>query len=157
MFLAENLKAQNILIEPESRNRWDLFKEMVSAAVGRGDIGSEWSESVLQALVEREKMMSTGIGNGVAIPHCTIENFPGLVVLFALSSKGVSFNSIDGQPAKIVIMLIVPRNKRGQHVKMLASIARTLAGTEIKSKIMACTSADDIIQLFLQDDRSSRR
>lgn len=146
MSLFENLKKNNILVKSVSKNRWEIIEEMVDVAVRNKEISSDDSELIKNSLIEREKSMSTGIGNGVAIPHCSTSKVTNIVTVMALIPKGINFDSIDNEPVKIVILLIVPKDKLTQHIKTLANIAKMMSDSELREKILALKSADSIIK-----------
>jgi mannitol/fructose-specific phosphotransferase system IIA component (Ntr-type) len=145
MILADNLNSSGILIYSETKTRWDIIKDMVHCASTSSFIPKEDEEKVHSALVAREKSMSTGIGKGVAIPHCTIPNIKNLIVLLATSQKGINFDSIDSLPVRIVIMLLVPKEKLEFHIKTLASIAKLMSDEIFKQGLLALTSSDAIV------------
>ena len=100
MILTENLKRNNIIIKSKSKNRWDLIREMVDITVKNKELTHSDQDLIINSLLEREKSMSTGIGNGVAIPHCTTDKINDIIIIFALHQKGIDFDSIDNQPVK---------------------------------------------------------
>ena len=146
MSLLENLKKNNILVKSSAKNRWEIIEEMVDVAARSKEISSEDSEIIKNALIEREKSMSTGIGNGVAIPHCSTSKVSNIITVMALIPKGINFDSIDNEPVKIVILLIVPKDKLTQHIKTLANIAKMMSDASLREKILALKSADSIIK-----------
>jgi len=146
MSLLENLKKNNILVKPNAKNRWEVIEEMIDLAVKNKDISFEDSETVKNALIEREKSMSTGIGNGVAIPHCSSSKVSSIITVMALTPRGLNFDSIDNEPVKIVILLIVPKDKLTQHIKTLANIAKMMSDPVLREKILEQKTADAIIK-----------
>lgn len=148
MSLLENLKKNNILVKSSAKNRWEIIDEMVDVAVRNKEITSEDSQIIKNALTEREKSMSTGIGNGVAIPHCSTSKVSNIITVMALIPKGINFDSIDNEPVKIVILLIVPKDKLTQHIKTLANIAKMMSDASLREKILALKSADSIIKIL---------
>ena len=148
MVLSENLSPYSILVNSESKTRWDIIKEMVAHAVTHSLIPAGAENDITQALVEREKSMSTGIGKGVAIPHCTVTSVDDLVVLMATNGKGINFDAIDSLPVKIVIMLLVPKSKLSQHIKTLANIAKVMSDDTFKEKLLSFASAEEILEFI---------
>lgn len=146
MSLLENLKKNNILVNPNAKNRWEIIGEMVELAVKNKEISHEDAETVKSSLIEREKSMSTGIGNGVAIPHCSTSKVSSVITVMALTSKGLNFDSIDNEPVKIVILLIVPKDKLTLHIKTLANIAKMMCDAELREKLLELKTADSIIK-----------
>jgi fructose-specific phosphotransferase system IIA component len=146
MSLLDNLKKNNILVKSSAKSRWEIIEEMVDTAVRSKEISYEDAEVIKNSLIEREKSMSTGIGNGVAIPHCSTSKVNSIITVMALVPKGLNFESIDNEPVKIVILLIVPKDKLTQHIKTLANIAKMMSDAELREKILTLKSADSIIK-----------
>lgn len=146
MLLLESLSKNSIILKPVSQNRWELIEEMVDLAVKNRDIEPDDREAIIKALVDREKSMSTGIGNGVAIPHCTTPRVSKVIIIMSISQDGIEFDSIDNQPAKIVILLLVPKNKLTQHIKTLANIAKMMSDDSLREKILQLKTQDAIIK-----------
>lgn len=146
MSFTENLKKNNIILKSAARTRWELIEEIVDLAVRNHEISEEDKDIIRDSLVEREKSMSTGIGNGVAIPHCTTTKLQNMTVLMALSQKGIDFDAIDNNPVRIVICLLVPKSKLSQHIKTLASIAKMMGDHQIRDKLLSLKSADSIMK-----------
>ncbi|TFH43410.1 MAG: PTS sugar transporter subunit IIA [Chrysiogenales bacterium] len=156
MELSDNLKKQNILLKASSNNRWDLIEEMVDLAVKNKEIDQEDCVEVKKALIEREKSMSTGIGNGVAIPHCTTSRVQNTVLIVSVVTRGMDFDSIDNQPVKIVILLLVPKNKLTQHIKTLANIAKLMSNENLRERMLNLKSAESIIGAIREFEKVKR-
>jgi PTS system fructose-specific IIA component len=144
MVLDENLSKSNIILKPKSTNRWDLIREMVEVAVKNKNIQEEDKEDIIKALIEREKSMTTGIGNGVAIPHCTTQKVSDIGVIMAISKAGIAFDSVDNQAAHIVILLLVPKNKLAQHIKTLANIAKMMGDKILRDTLLSLKSSEAV-------------
>jgi fructose-specific phosphotransferase system IIA component len=146
MSLLENLKKNNILVKPNAKNRWEIIEEMVDLAVKNKEISHDDAETVKNALIEREKSMSTGIGNGVAIPHCSTSKVQNIITVMALTTKGLNFEAIDNEPVKIVILLIVPKDKLTQHIKTLANIAKMMSDASLRKNLLELKTSDSILK-----------
>jgi len=146
MVLVDSLKKNSIIIKAKSKNRWELIDEMIDLAVKNKQINKEDLDSVKVALVEREKSMSTGIGNGVAIPHCTTSRVNDIVAVMAISQKGIDFDSIDNNPVRIAILLLVPKNKLTQHIKTLANIAKVMSDEKLRNSILEMKTPESILK-----------
>lgn len=146
MELTDNLKKNNILFRARAASRWELIGEMIDLAVKNGEINPADSEDVKKALIEREKSMSTGIGNGVAIPHCTTTKVSDIVLIMAIVPRGMDFGSIDDKPATIIILLLVPKNKLTQHIKTLANIAKSMSNEHLRDELLAIKTQEGIIK-----------
>src|SRR4030042_1996925 len=94
MELSDNLKKSNILLKTKSTNRWELIGEMVDCASKNKEIDPSESDEIKKSLIEREKSMSTGIGNGVAIPHCTPQRVQDIIFVMAIIPRAMDFGGI---------------------------------------------------------------
>jgi fructose-specific phosphotransferase system IIA component len=146
MVLSEYLKKNNIIIKVRARDRWELIEKMLAIAVKNNEVQKEDEELIKKALIDREKSMSTGIGRGVAIPHCTTAKVEDVVIVLATSVNGIDFDSIDSLPVKIAILLIVPKNKLTQHIKTLANIARVMGNDKLREDLLSLGSSEKILK-----------
>lgn len=142
MILTENLNPANILLKSEAKTRWDIIHDLVDIAVKSGQIDKKNEQEISAALVEREKSMSTGIGKGVAIPHCSISSITDVVIMLGTHEKGINFDAIDSLPVKIVIVLLVPKNKLTQHIKTLANIAKIMSDDKFKDGLLSISDPE---------------
>lgn len=154
MVLSENLHKNNIILKVKSQNRWDLIHELVDHAVKNNEIRKDDEEEITRALIEREKSMSTGIGNGVAIPHCTTAKIDNIICILSFHHKGLDFDSIDNLPVKIVILLLVPKNQLTQHIKTLANIAKVMSSNTLREKLLTLKTPDSIIKTIKEYEQS---
>ena len=150
MDLFESLKKNNIIIKPGAKNRWEILEEMVDLAAKNKDIPAEDAEDIKKSLIEREKSMSTGIGNGVAMPHCSTSKISNVVSVMALISKGLAFDTIDNEPVKIIILLIIPKDKLSLHIKTLANTAKLMNNAELREKLLGITKPEAILKMLKQ-------
>ena len=109
MSLAELLSADQIIPEMKATERWDAIVELMDLLVARGQIKPEDRDGILASLKQREETMSTGIGFGIAIPHCSSDRLEKVVAAFGRSSTGIEFDALDNAPVKFVVLFIVPK------------------------------------------------
>ena len=107
---------------------------------------------IFEALLQRERLGSTGIGDGIAIPHWKLTNLTEIISGFGLSKSGIEFDSLDGKPAHLFFLLIAPDNSVGTHLKMLARISRMLKNSSFRTKLMNATSQKEIYQIIAEED-----
>jgi nitrogen PTS system EIIA component len=110
---------------------------------------------IVEILMEREKLGSTGIGDGIAIPHAKIPGLTDLLVSFGRSKKGIAFDALDGKPVHLVFLLMAPEDAAGQHLKALAKISRMLKDTAFRTRLMAALSQDDLYHVIVEKDEAS--
>jgi PTS system nitrogen regulatory IIA component len=105
-----------------------------------------------EVLLEREKLGSTGIGEGIAIPHGKLPGIPGLLAAFGRRKQGVDFASIDGKPTYLFFVLFAPENSAGLHLKALARISRLFKQPNFRQAILAADGAAGIFRLISEED-----
>jgi PTS system nitrogen regulatory IIA component len=109
-------------------------------------------QRLVDTLLDREKLGSTGIGEGVAIPHGKVPGLPGLAASFGRSSAGVDFRAIDGRPTHLFFTLFAPENSAGAHLKALARISRIFKNASFRDAILKAASAEEVYRLIEAED-----
>jgi mannitol/fructose-specific phosphotransferase system IIA component (Ntr-type) len=148
MSLASILSAEQIIPEMQATQRWDAIVELIDLLVGLGKIQPDARESILAALKQREETMSTGIGFGIAIPHCSSDRLSEVVAAFGRSSQGIEFDALDNAPVKFVVLFVVPKNQFQTHLRTLASIAKFLNDRGTREALANANSAEEILAIF---------
>lgn len=110
------------------------------------------SDRLTAILMEREGLGSTGIGEGVAIPHGKVPGIDRLVAAFGRSRDGVQFASIDGKPVRLFFLILAPENSAGMHLKALARISRLLKDERFRGRLLAAEDAEGLSQVFREAD-----
>src|SRR5207237_10691335 len=121
MSLAELLSADQIVPEMKATERWDAIVELMDLLVARGQIKAEDREGILASLKQREETMSTGIGFGIAIPHCSSDRLDKVVAAFGRSSTGIECFALDHAQVKFAVRFISPKTQLLTHHLLLAS------------------------------------
>jgi PTS system nitrogen regulatory IIA component len=112
-------------------------------------------QKLSEVLREREKLGSTGIGDGVAIPHGKLSGLPQLLASFGVSRKGIDFDAIDAKPTHLFFTLVAPENSAGMHLKALARISRLFKSPTFREAILHAATASAIYELIAQEDAKS--
>ncbi|NLX12881.1 MAG: PTS sugar transporter subunit IIA [Phycisphaerales bacterium] len=144
--LKELLSRDNILMNLETTTKEGIITEMIDRLVASGRITNR--KAALKAIMEREKKMSTGMQNGIAIPHGKTNSVPDLVTALGIKPEGMDFESMDGLPSRIFIMTLSPVNRTGPHVQFLSEISRILENPDVRSRIIQAPDADSILALL---------
>jgi len=110
------------------------------------------SERLTAILMEREGLGSTGIGEGVAIPHGKVPGIDRLVAAFGRSRDGVQFASIDGKPVRLFFLILAPENSAGMHLKALARISRLLKDERFRGRLLSAEDAEGLSRIFREED-----
>ena len=154
MSLADLLSAEQIIPEMSATERWPAIVELIDLLVELGQIKPEDRDSILAALKQREETMSTGIGFGIAIPHCSSDRLDQVVAAFGRSTRGIEFDALDNAPVKFVVLFIVPKNQFQTHLRTLASIAKFLNDRSVRDQLAAANSKEEILSIF--QDRAQK-
>ena len=154
MKIHEILNSKAIKIGLDSTNKADALKELVNVLVQVQDIGDP--KAIVKALLEREELGSTGIGQGIAIPHGKTDKIGELVAIMGISHKGVDFDALDGEPVYIFFLLVTPKDTSGPHLKALAQISRLLRDTYFCELIRRCKTAEEVYQLIRNEEEKKR-
>lgn len=151
MTIAESLKKECILSDLEATNKVDCLMEFASC------LANHWpglpKDEIAHLLLEREKLGSTGIQDGVAIPHAKIKNLVHLVLLFGRSLKGIDFQSFDNKPTHLFFVLLVPEETSREHLKMLARLSRLLKKAALREKLLQAKNAQAIYEILCEEDK----
>ena len=153
MKLMEILEADAVILDLGAREKRDVLAEM-AAGVAKAQPQID-AEHLLEVLLEREKLQSTGIGDGVAIPHGKLAGLDHLVASFARSSAGVDFESIDGQLTHHIFLLVVPEHSGGKYLKALARISRFFRDPLFRERLGASATQDELIGTIRDADEKS--
>jgi mannitol/fructose-specific phosphotransferase system IIA component (Ntr-type) len=130
-------------------------REMVESLKGSGHVGNGEQENIIKAIMKREQLGSTGIGRGVAIPHTKHESAGKLVGTVAVSHVGVPFESLDNEPVFILVMLISPQDKPGEHLRALESVSRHLRDDMFCRLLRQATTREAIWELLTEADQGT--
>jgi PTS system nitrogen regulatory IIA component len=134
-----------------AREKNAVLKEMATGLVANHPLLDE--KKVLEVLLERERISTTAIGEGVAIPHGKLRGVERVVGIFARSLEGVDFASLDGEPTHLFFVLIAPENAAADHLKALARISRLLKDPTFRSRLIAGKTGQEIFEIIAQEDQ----
>jgi len=146
MNLKKLLGKENVFLDLKSSSKEDIIKEMIDRLVVSGKIKDR--EAALEAVLAREEKMSTGMENGIAIPHGKTDSVDHLITAVALKKEGVDFESMDGQVSKIFIMTISPLSRSGPHIQFLAEVSKLLKEPEAREMLLAARTVEEVIRVF---------
>ena len=150
MKIADILIKEHIISELNCYDKIGVLDELSSFLKDKGKISNK--EKLLTALITREKLGSTGIGENVAIPHAKISEIDEIVTVFARSQNGVEFESLDQKPVNFIYMILAPENSTGQHLKALARISRLFKNPSLRESILGAHEIDQIYSILVDED-----
>jgi PTS system nitrogen regulatory IIA component len=150
MKIAEFIDEDMVVEELRGRSKEEVIEEL-SRVVADHEKGVDQKEMV-KVLLDRESLGSTGIGEGVAIPHGKMKNLSRVLTCFARSKKGVDFGSIDGQPAYLFFLLVAPENSAGVHLRALARLSRMMKNEDFRRRLIEARDHKEIYKIILEVD-----
>ena len=144
------MQVEDVIPELSAHTKEQVLDELAAKIVVRHP--GIHHEELLKILLERERLGSTGIGDGIAIPHGKLRRIDKPVLAFGRSLKGVDFNSLDGRKVNVFFMLVAPEGAVGVHLKMLARISRILKDPDIRKQLIAAPDAAAIFDIIQGQD-----
>lgn len=145
------LQTENVIPNLEAENKEDVLNKLVDSL--ESEVDEEELEAIREAVLERERIMSTGVGKGLAIPHGKAEGINGNYAAFAILKNPIDYEAVDDEPVKLVFMLVGPQSSNSMHIKMLSRISRLMNNTNFREQLLECETADDIIQVFEEEEK----
>ncbi len=146
------LKKGAIIEELKTATKEAVLQELV--AVLPLTARNEDRDEIIKVLMAREKLGSTGIGDGIAIPHGKFRGLDELMISFGRSSTGIDFSASDGKPVHLFFLMVAPENSAGQHLKILARISRLLKDEALRKKLMKARSAAELFEVIKEKDET---
>lgn len=155
MLLGEILHRDAIKLGLDATEKFQAIEELVDWLVQAGEVPLTLRDHVLEAVHARERSMSTGMEDGVALPHGTSTHLPSLVAAMGISKAGIDFECLDGKLAHIVLMLVLPRDQFQVHVRTLAGISHLLNQAPLRKALIQAESVDAIIATISVEEQQS--
>lgn len=152
MLLTDLLSPERIKIPLVSTGKDELLRELVDLAATTASVADR--EEVLQAVLDREAVLSTGIGHGVAIPHGKSSSVDELVLVAAVAREGIDFEALDGQPVSLFFLLVGPESAAGDHVKALSRISRLLRRETFRHRLITAVDASAFYSVLAEAEAS---
>ena len=149
MKLLEFLPKEAVLADLKAHDKKGVLQELAGPVA---EVAGVKSDDLVQVLMERERLGTTGIGNGIGIPHGKMKNLNSLVIGFGLSRNGIDFESMDARPTHIFFLLAAPENSTELHLKMLARISKILKHDGFREKLMQAHDSDAIYAAIGEED-----
>ncbi len=153
MKFSDFVKTEAICPDLTSEEKDGVIQELVSSLVKTGQIKADQQESIVEAILKREELGSTGIGRGIAVPHTKHPSVDKLVGTVGVSADGVDFKSLDGEKVQLFFMLISPPDRPGDHLRALENISRQLRDETFCRFLKQSKTSDEIEQTLEEADK----
>jgi mannitol/fructose-specific phosphotransferase system IIA component (Ntr-type) len=145
MDLSQLFRPIDLLVGFAPDDKWDAIRRLVGHLASSGRLQPDSAPAVLEHVLARERSMSTGMERGIAIPHAAVDQVDRVVAAMGIVSRpeGLSFDSIDARPARLVVLLVIPRTQKLLHIRTLADVARVLAIDSVREALLAAPTGED--------------
>ncbi|MBD3305024.1 PTS sugar transporter subunit IIA [candidate division KSB3 bacterium] len=150
--LSEILDTRCITLELSATRKKHVLEELVNLLVKAGKLNLPQPKKLAKELLAQEKLVSTGIGDGVAIPHKLVEYVPETVIAFGRKQDGLNFNALDCQPVYLVFLILGPDTKPIEHLQLLSKLSRLLRNDAFKKILLEAQAADEIIEALRREE-----
>lgn len=152
MKISDLLKPNALVADLKAKDKNALLEELTDA-LARVEKGLD-RKLVVDVLKERERLGSTGIGDGVAIPHGKLKNIDHLMLSFGRSRDGIDFDAMDGRPAHLFFLLIAPEDSVGVHLKTLARISKLLKNPQVRERLVQAADGGEIYRIIVDEENN---
>ena len=146
MEMSQLLKKELIKLEIDSRDKESAIKELAELMRNSSEVAD--ADLFLHDVYEREQLGSTGVGEGIALPHARSEGMQKLIIVFGRSTKGIDFNALDANPVQLIFLIGTPKDDVGNYLKTLAHLSRLLKKEYFRKKLLAAASCDEVLAVF---------
>jgi PTS system fructose-specific IIC component len=150
--LVEFMAEEFITVDLKATNRWDAIRELVAFLMLTHRVEHITAEELCETIIKREKEMSTGLGNGIAIPHGRIKKGKAIQGVMAICHEGIDFDAPDGEPVKLIMLIVTPEKKKDMHLKVLGSLSAMVSDEAIRTRIMAAISPEDAMEVIESEE-----
>ena len=149
MKISDTLKEGAIISELNATDKKAVLEELTGTLAEASGVNQE---EMVRVLLERERLGSTGIGGGIAIPHGKLGALKSLLMAFGRSRRGVEFDAMDGKPTHLFFLLLAPEDSTGAHLKMLARISRSLKNSVFRERLMTAADGRELYMVIQRED-----
>ncbi|MBI2428608.1 MAG: PTS sugar transporter subunit IIA [Ignavibacteriales bacterium] len=150
MRISDILDESVVRVNLKGKSKDEVINEMIAIVNHSNKILD--IEKVREAIFEREKIMSTGVGNGFAIPHGKTDAVLDIVAAFAITEEPIDYESLDEQPVRLIFLLVGKDSMVGPHIKLLSRISRLMNKEEFRSKLLGATTPKQVIEIFKTEE-----
>ncbi len=148
--ISDYLKPEVIMMQLKQQEKIAVLKELAEYLVENKLVKD--GDEFINALAKRENLESTGIGNGIAIPHARTNAVDNLILAFARSPEGVDFSAIDGKPSHLIFLIASPEHKKSEYIMALAKLSRLLRREAVRKMLMDAQSPEEILKIIQENE-----
>jgi len=150
MLLSELIQPEVVKLDLEAPDKWAAIEELVDHLITNHELRLSDRQEVIDSVFSRERSLSTGLEHGLAVPHGAVDCVNDILACVGISRKGIPFESHDGKPARLVVLLVIPKGAFQQHVRTLAGIARLASNQAFRERILAASNVDEVMEVVFE-------
>ena len=150
MNITDILNKDSIVAELTARDKKSVLEELVAVLFEHGRVQDK--EKAVEVLLERERLGSTGIGEGIAIPHGKLKEIKGIICSFGRTRTGIDFQSIDENPTHLFFLLLAPEDSASEHLQALARLSRLLKDDHLRKRLLEADPQEDMYRIITEED-----
>lgn len=154
--LSELIRDDLVKVGLEATDKWEAIEELVDLLISAHELRLTDRDKVVDAVFVRERSLTTGLEHGLALPHGAVDRVDDIIVALGTSQKGIPFQSLDGRPARIVVLLVIPKGSFQRHVRTLAGIAELANDFKLREKILEAQTACEIMDIIYERDEREK-
>ena len=152
MRLTEILREDIIKVNLDATNKWEAIQELVDLLISAHELRLTDRNEIIEAVFARERSLSTGLEHGIAVPHAVVNCVEDVIAALGTLQTGIPFESHDGQPTKLVILLLIPQGAFQRHVRTLAGIAHLGANPELRNQLFDAKTSAEVMDVLVRAD-----
>jgi len=150
MLLSNILHERVIKTNLRSNRKAQVVEELLDLIIEAGELPMGLRNHAIQTIAEREKIIGTGLDFGVALPHGSTDRINSIIAALGISQEGVDFESRDGDPAKIIVLMLIPRKSFQEHLRAMAAFARVMRQDDVREAILRAETAGEVLNIIEQ-------
>lgn len=150
MKVSELLNENNILLDVEAKDKYELIDKLIDIVANSDKVLDK--EKVRNCVYEREKILSTGVGKGFAVPHGKTDAVTDIVLAFAITKKPLNYEALDNQPVRLVMLMVGKDSLVSSHIKLLSRISRLMNNDEFRENLLNAKTKQEVLEIFRKEE-----
>ena len=150
MKLTDILRKEYIIPSLKGTTKEECIRAMIDVLAENKVVTNR--DRIYEAVMAREEIMTTGVGNGIAIPHCKDSSTTEFAVALGITENSIDFDAIDGNPVHIIFLLVGPESQPGMHIKLLSRISRLMSKEDVRDQLLKLKTSDEIFNLLVSEE-----
>lgn len=150
MKVSELLNENNVLLNVEAKDKYELIDKLIDVVASSGKVLDK--EKVRNCVYEREKILSTGVGKGFAVPHGKTDAVSDIVLAFAITKEPLDYEALDNQPVRLVMLMVGKDSLVSSHIKLLSRISRLMNNDEFRESLLNAKTKEEVLEIFRKEE-----